>query len=77
MRPFWANAAAGACLLIALGYASAASADGAASPSLELEGMTFVASLEGENEVVLVAEHARFETGESLGSRHARSRYEV
>jgi LPS export ABC transporter protein LptC len=66
MRPFWANAAAGACLLIALGYVSAASADGAASPSLELEGITFVASLEGENEVVLVAEHARVETGEKV-----------
>jgi len=66
MRPFWANAAAGACLLIALGYASVASAQGAASPSIELEDMTFVASLEGENEVVLVAEHARVETLEKV-----------
>jgi LPS export ABC transporter protein LptC len=66
MRPFWANAAAGACLLIALGCASVASAQGAASPSIELEDMTFVASLEGENEVVLVAEHARVETLEKV-----------
>jgi LPS export ABC transporter protein LptC len=66
MRPFWANAAAGACLLIALGYASAARPDGAVSPAIELERMTFVASLETENEVVLVAEHARVETFEKV-----------
>lgn len=66
MRPFWANAIAGACLLIALGYAGAAWPDDAASPALDLGEMTFVASLETENEVVLVAEHARVETAEKL-----------
>jgi LPS export ABC transporter protein LptC len=66
MRPFWANAAAGACLLIALGYASAAWPEEGASPALELDGMTFVASAGTRNEVVLAAEHARVETLEKL-----------
>jgi len=66
MGPFWANAAAGACVLIALGLADAARSDEAASPSLELEGITFISSQGAENEVVLTAERARVETGEKV-----------
>ena len=66
MRPFWATAAAGVCVLTAFGVASAAWSDEAASPALELGAMTFVASLGTENEVVLEAEHARVQTGEKL-----------
>ena len=66
MRPFWANAAAGLCVLIALGYSSAAGSEETASPALELGEMTFVVSQGTQNEVVLVAEHARVETGEKL-----------
>ncbi len=66
MRPFWVNATAGVCVLIALGYATAAGSNEAAQPALELGGMTFVASRGAENEVVLRAEQARFEKGEKL-----------
>jgi LPS export ABC transporter protein LptC len=66
MRPFWANVAAGVCFLIAMGSASAAGSEEGAAPALELGGMTFVVSQGAENEVVLVAEHARLETGEKL-----------
>ena len=66
MRPFWANAAVGLCVLIALGYPAAAWSEEAAAPALELGEMTFVASQGTENEVVLEAQHARFETGEKL-----------
>jgi hypothetical protein len=66
MRPFWANAVTGACLLIALGYAGAAWPDEIGSPALTLDDMTFVASLETENEVVLVAEQATVESAEKL-----------
>jgi LPS export ABC transporter protein LptC len=66
MRPFWANAAACLCVLIALGYSSAARSQETAPPALELGGMTFVVSQGTRNEVVLVAEHARVETGEKL-----------
>ena len=66
MRPFWANAACGVCVSIALGYASAAWSDEAASSALELGKITFVVSQGTENEIVLVAEHARVETGEKL-----------
>jgi LPS export ABC transporter protein LptC len=66
MRPFWVNAAVGVCVSIALGYASAAGSNEAASSALELGTITFVVSQGTENEVVLVAEHARVETGEKL-----------
>jgi LPS export ABC transporter protein LptC len=66
MQPFWANAAAAACLLIALGFASTAWPDPSLSPSIHLENMTFVASAEGENEVMLAAEQARFKTFEKV-----------
>jgi LPS export ABC transporter protein LptC len=66
MRPFWANAAAGLCVLIALGYSSVAQSQQAAPPALELGDMTFVVSEGTKNEVVLVAEYARVETGEKL-----------
>ena len=66
MGPFWANAAAGACVLIALGLADAARSDEAASPSLELEGITFVSSQGAENEMVFTAERARVETAENV-----------
>ena len=66
MRPFWANAAVGLCVLIALGYSSPAESEEAASPALELGEMTFVVSQGTRNEVVLVADHARVETGEKL-----------
>ena len=66
MGPFWANAAAGACVLIALGHADAAWSDEVASPALELEGMTFVSSQGAENEMVLTAERARVETAEKV-----------
>lgn len=66
MRPFWANAAAGVCVLIALGLAAAAWSDEAPQPELVLGGMTFVASQGTENEVVLRAESARFEKEEKL-----------
>jgi len=66
MRPFWANAAAGLCVLIALGYSSAVRSEATASPALELGEMTFVVSQGTRNEVVLVADHARVETGEKL-----------
>ncbi len=60
------NVVAGVCLVISLVYAGAAWSGEAASPALELEGMTFVASQGAENEVVLDAEHARIETLEKL-----------
>jgi LPS export ABC transporter protein LptC len=66
MRPFWVNAAAVACVSIALGHASVARSSDAAQPGLELGGMTFVASLGTENEVVLEAEQAQFQTGENV-----------
>jgi LPS export ABC transporter protein LptC len=66
MGHLWGNAVAGACLVILLGYAGAAWPGEAASPALELEGMTFVASQGTKNEVVLAAEHARVETQKKL-----------
>jgi LPS export ABC transporter protein LptC len=66
MGPFWAKAAAGACVLIALGIADAARSGEVASPALELESITFVSSQGAENEVVLTAERARIETGERV-----------
>ncbi len=60
------NVVAGACLVISLAYAGAAWSGEAASPALELGGMTFVASQGTRNEVVLAAEHARIETLEKL-----------
>lgn len=47
-------------LSITLGVAASASAD--PSPRLELEGMTFVASRENNDAVILRAERARFDT---------------
>ena len=66
MRPFWANAAAGLCVVIALGHAPAAGSQQAAPPALELGQLTFVASEGTQKEVVLVADAARFEAGEKL-----------
>jgi LPS export ABC transporter protein LptC len=66
MRPFWANAAVGLCVLIALGHPSPARSQPAAPPALDLGEMTFVVSQGTENELVLVAERARVETGEKL-----------
>jgi LPS export ABC transporter protein LptC len=66
MGPFWANTAAGLCVLIALGVSSVARSQEVASPALELGEMTFVVSQGAENEVVLVAEHARVDTDENL-----------
>jgi len=66
MEPFWANTAVRLCVLIALGVASAAWSQEAASPALELGGMTFVVSEGTANEVVLIAEQARVETGEKV-----------
>lgn len=66
MGPFWASTAVRLCVLIALGHASAAWSQEAAAPALELGGMTFVVSQGSSNEVVLVAEQARVETGEKL-----------
>jgi LPS export ABC transporter protein LptC len=66
MGPFWAKTAVRLCVLIALGWASPAWSQGAAPPALELGGMTFVVSQGTANEVVVVAEEARLETGEKL-----------
>ena len=66
MRPFWVTAAVGVWVLIAIGYPSAALSEEAAPPTLELGDMTFVVSQGTDNEMVLVAEHAQFETGEKL-----------
>lgn len=66
MRPFWANAATGVCVLLLLGCASAARGEPALSPVLELQGMTFVSSQEADNEVVLGAERARIEARERV-----------
>jgi LPS export ABC transporter protein LptC len=62
MGPFWANAAAAACVVIALGLAGAARSDEVAPPALELEGVTFVSTEGDENQLVLTAERARVET---------------
>jgi LPS export ABC transporter protein LptC len=66
MTPFWAAAAGGACILFVLGCASAARGEPAASPVLELGGMTFVSSQGADNEVVLGAERARIETRDRI-----------
>jgi LPS export ABC transporter protein LptC len=66
MKPFWADAAAGACVVIAISCASVTWSEEVASPSFELEGMTFVSSQAAENEVVLVAERAHVETRERV-----------
>jgi len=66
MGPFWVHIAAGLCALIALAGPSVARSQEAASPVLELGGMTFVVSQGTANEVVLVAEHARIDTDEKL-----------
>jgi LPS export ABC transporter protein LptC len=68
MGPFWAKSCV--CILIAilttLGIPSAARSQAPAPPTLELGEMTFVVSEGTQNEVVLVAEHARVDTVEKL-----------
>ncbi|MCH7866172.1 MAG: LPS export ABC transporter periplasmic protein LptC [Myxococcales bacterium] len=61
-RPQWTLGAGSfvSIVLLALALAAATSAD--PTPSLDVEGMTFVASREDGDAVILHAEHARFDT---------------